>query len=306
MNLIFVARRDGKARHLHLTHPLTLAVFVCAVLLVFGAVFWVGSRVGASRADQQWTARLAPDFDKQQQEVVAAKSALQDRVDALSLRIGTLNAHLVRLNALGKRLAQMANINSKEFDFETDPPQGGPEERGSEHDGRTADVSILDSGVSNLQRVIDFRGAQLSALENVLLGKQLSADTLPTGRPVAEGYVSSGYGERMDPFNGEEAFHKGIDFAASAGATVLSVAAGVVTWSGVREGFGNLVEIAHGNGLVTRYAHNSRTLVSVGDKVDRGQAIAVVGSTGRSTGPHVHFEVLKNSIAVNPASYIGR
>jgi murein DD-endopeptidase MepM/ murein hydrolase activator NlpD len=123
---------------------------------------------------------------------------------------------------------------------------------------------------------------------------------------VAEGYVSSAFGERMDPFNGEEAFHKGIDFAASAGAKVLSVAAGVVTWSGMREGFGVLIEVAHGNGLVTRYAHNSRALVNVGDTVQRGQAIAVVGSTGRSTGPHVHFEVLKNSIAINPMNYIGR
>lgn len=306
MNLIFVARRDGKARHLNLTHPLTLAACVCTLLLVFGGVFWLGSWVGAAHADQQWIARLAPDFDKQQQLAAATKAAVQDRVDALSLRLGTLNAHLVRLNALGKRLAQLASINSKEFDFDSDPPQGGPEDTGSDRDGRGADVSLLDGGVARLQRMIDFRGAQLSALENVLLGKQLSAEIVPAGRPVAEGYVSSAFGERMDPFNGEEAFHKGVDFAASAGASVLSVAAGVVTWAGVREGFGNLVEIAHGNGLVTRYAHNSRTLVNVGDKVERGQAIAVVGSTGRSTGPHVHFEVLKNSIAVNPANYFDR
>lgn len=307
MNLIFMTRRDGKARHLNLTHPLTLAVSVFVVLLVFGAVFWVGSRVGSVRADLAWTAKLAPDYDKQQHDAMLAKAALQDRVDALSLRIGTLSAHLVRLNALGKRLAQLANINSKEFDFDADPPQGGPEESGGgDASGRGVDVSVIDGGVTSLQRMIDFRGAQLSALENVLLGKQLSAEILPAGRPVAEGYISSGFGERMDPFNGEEAFHKGVDFAASAGATVLSVAAGVVTWSGVRDGFGVLVEIAHGNGLVTRYAHNSRVLVNAGDTVERGQAIAVVGSTGRSTGPHVHFEVLKNSIAVNPASYIDR
>ncbi len=303
MNLIFVTRRDGKARHLHLTHPLTLAACACGVLLLLGSVFWVGSRVGAVRADQEWTARLAPDFNQQQRQAEAAKSALQDRADALSLRIGTLSAHLVRLNALGKRLAQLAKINSKEFDFDSDPPQGGPEESGT---GRGADLADVDGGISGLQRLLDFRGAQLSALENVLLGRQLTAEIVPAGRPVTEGYMSSAFGERMDPFNGEEAFHKGVDFAASAGVTVLSVAAGVVTWSGMRDGFGVLIEVAHGNGLVTRYAHNSRALVNVGDTVQRGQAIAVVGSTGRSTGPHVHFEVLKNSIAINPMNYIGR
>jgi murein DD-endopeptidase MepM/ murein hydrolase activator NlpD len=303
MNLIFVTRRDGKARHLHLTHPLTLAACACGLLLLVGSVFWVGSHVGAVRADQEWTARLAPDFNQQQREAEAAKSALQDRVDALSLRIGTLSAHLVRLNALGKRLAQLANINNKEFDFDSDPPQGGPEESGR---GRGAAVADVDGGVSGLQRLVDFRGAQLAVLESVLLGRQLNAEIVPAGRPVTEGYMSSAFGERMDPFNGEEAFHKGVDFAASAGATVLSVAAGVVTWSGMRDGFGVLIEVAHGNGLVTRYAHNSRALVNVGDTVQRNQAIAVVGSTGRSTGPHVHFEVLKNSIAINPMSYIDR
>jgi murein DD-endopeptidase MepM/ murein hydrolase activator NlpD len=303
MNLIFVTRRDGKARHLHLTHPLTLAVCACGLLSLLGSVFWIGSRVGAAYSDREWTARLAPDYNQQQRVAAAAKAAVQDRVDALSLRIGTLSAHLVRLNALGKRLAQLANISSQEFDFDTDPPQGGPEESPT---GRGANLSEMDGGVSGLQRLVDFRGAQLAALETVLLGRQLTAEIVPAGRPVAEGYISSSFGERMDPFNGEEAFHKGIDFAASAGATVLSVAAGVVTWSGVRDGFGVLVEVAHGNGLVTRYAHNSRALVNVGDTVQRGQAIAVVGSTGRSTGPHVHFEVLKNAIAINPMNYIGR
>lgn len=304
MNLIFVTRRDGKARHVHLTHPLTLAACAFGILSLLGSVFWVGSRVGAVRSDREWTARLAPDFPEQQHQADALKLAVQDRVDALSLRIGTLSAHLVRLNALGKRLAQLANINSKEFDFDSDPPQGGPEETGT-GTGRGVDVSAIDSGVSGLQRLVDFRGAQLAALENVLLGRQLTAEIVPAGRPVVEGYISSAFGERMDPFNGEEAFHKGIDFAASAGATVLSVAAGVVTWSGLRDGFGVLIEVAHGNGLVTRYAHNSRALVNAGDTVQRGQPIAVVGSTGRSTGPHVHFEVLKNSIAINPMSYIG-
>ena len=128
--------------------------------------------------------------------------------------------------------------------------------------------------LDHTSRVISFRSAQLSALENVLLGRQLSADIKPTGRPVREGYISSYFGQRMDPFDGEEAFHKGLDFATEAGADVLAVASGVVTWAGPREGYGNLVEINHGNGYMTRYAHNERTLVNVGDQVERGQAIA--------------------------------
>jgi murein DD-endopeptidase MepM/ murein hydrolase activator NlpD len=127
----------------------------------------------------------------------------------------------------------------------------------------------------------------------------------PSGRPVREGYISSYFGERMDPFNGEEAMHKGVDFATDAGADVLAVASGIVTWSGPREGYGNLVEINHGNGYTTRYAHNAQTLVSVGDTVERGQAVAVVGSTGRSTGPHVHFEVLRDGTQINPMAFVG-
>jgi murein DD-endopeptidase MepM/ murein hydrolase activator NlpD len=200
----------------------------------------------------------------------------------LSMRLGLINAHVIRLNALGKRLTQMANISSHEFDFDNDPPLGGSESDGI---GRGAQVPVVSSMINDLNRRVDARSAQLSELENVILGRQLSAEIKPSGRPVREGYISSYFGERMDPFNGEEAFHKGIDFASDAGTDVLAVASGIVTWAGPREGYGNLVEINHGNGYVTRYGHAARTLVTVGDEVERGQAVAVVGSTGRSTGP---------------------
>ena len=159
--------------------------------------------------------------------------------------------------------------------------------------------------ITQFDRSLDFRTAQFSALEYVLLGRQLSAEIRPSGKPVMSGYISSYFGERMDPFNGEEAFHKGLDFASEAGTDVLAVAQGVVTWAGPREGYGVLVEVNHGNGYVTRYAHNSRVLVAAGDTVERGQTIAVVGSTGRSTGPHVHFEVLKDGRQIDPMAFIG-
>jgi len=146
----------------------------------------------------------------------------------------------------------------------------------------------------------------LSALENVIIDRDLKKQIHPEGRPVAGGFISSYFGEREDPFSGEEAYHKGVDFAGSAGANVMAVAAGVVTWAGNRTGYGNLVEINHGDGYITRYAHNQRTLVSVGQTVKRGDPVALMGSTGRSTGPHVHFEVVRNGRQVDPLSFIGR
>ena len=160
--------------------------------------------------------------------------------------------------------------------------------------------------ITQFDRSLDFRTAQFSALEYVLLGRQLSAEIRPSGKPVMTGYISSYFGERMDPFNGEEAFHKGLDVASDAGTDVLAVAQGVVTWAGPREGYGILIEVNHGNGYVTRYAHNERMLVGVGETVKRGEPVALMGSTGRSTGPHVHFEVLRNGRQVDPLSYIGR
>ena len=171
--------------------------------------------------------------------------------------------------------------------------------------GRAADMADVAAMMNTVSRRIDARGGQFDSLESVILGRQLSAQIRPTGRPVREGYISSYFGERMDPFNGEEAMHKGIDFATSAGADVLAVASGIVTWAGPRDGYGTLIEINHGNGIVTRYAHNADTLVRVGDTVERGQAVALVGSTGRSTGPHVHFEVLRDGVRIDPMAYVG-
>lgn len=294
MNLIFFSRRRGRARHLDLAHPLTLGLIAMGCCGVLAAVFWTGLQLGSRNAVQ------AVGHDRS--EVSALKAQLQDRIDGLSLRMGTLNAHLIRLNALGKRLTEMAGIKHSEFDFDRDPPQGGPESTGS---GHGAELSDLTGSLGLFERRLDLRTAQFSALENVLLGRQLSADIRPTGRPVNEGYISSYFGERMDPFNGEEAFHKGIDFAADAGADVVAVASGIVTWAGKRDGYGVLIEVSHGNGYTTRYGHNERALVKVGDTVQRGQAVAVVGSSGRSTGPHVHFEVLRNGGAVNPMTFVG-
>jgi murein DD-endopeptidase MepM/ murein hydrolase activator NlpD len=302
MNVIFFSRHIGKARHLNLSHPVTLTLVTVAGLTFLVTIFALGLHLGERSMARMALLHPGAAMLAQQAEVASLKSQLQDRVDALAMRLGVMNAHVIRLNALGKRLTQMAHINSREFDFDNDPPQGGSESDGV---GRGAQVPDLTSMIDDLGRRIDSRSGQFSALENVILGRQLSLEIKPSGRPVREGYISSYFGERMDPFNGEDAFHKGVDFASDAGTDVLAVASGIVTWAGPREGYGNLVEVNHGNGYITRYAHAARTLVTVGDEVERGQAVAVVGSTGRSTGPHLHFEVLKDGRQIDPMVFVG-
>lgn len=300
MNLIFFSRREGKARHLNLSHPLTMTLIGIASLAVLAGVFSAGVKLGLKGGSIGGLS--GPEAISQERSDLAdLKARVQQRIDGLAMKLGMLDAHMIRLDSLGKRLTQVANISSREFDFDHEPAVGGPESSS----GRGAEVPDLAEMIDRFDQRLDFRTTQFSALESVLLGHQLSAEIRPTGKPVLSGYISSYFGERMDPFNGEEAFHKGLDFASDAGTDVLAVGQGVVTWAGPREGYGVLVEVNHGNGYVTRYAHNSRVMVSAGDTVQRGQAIAVVGSTGRSTGPHVHFEVLKEGRQIDPMAFIG-
>jgi murein DD-endopeptidase MepM/ murein hydrolase activator NlpD len=302
MNVIFFSRRKGSARQFNLSHPITLSVISILGLSLLAGTFAAGIALGQHSITRIALLNPAAALHAQQQQIVALKGQVQDKVDALAMRIGAIDANVIRLNALGKQLTQMANINSREFDFDHDPPQGGSESDGVGRGAQIPDVTVM---IDDLSRRIDSRSAQFASLENVILGRQLSAQIKPSGRPVREGYISSYFGERMDPFNGEQAMHKGVDFATDAGADVLAVASGIVTWAGPREGYGNLIEINHGNGYTTRYAHNAQTVVAVGDTVQRGQAIAVVGSTGRSTGPHVHFEVLRDGQQIDPMAYVG-
>jgi murein DD-endopeptidase MepM/ murein hydrolase activator NlpD len=234
-------------------------------------------------------------------EIGSLRQQVQDRVDAMSIRVGELNAHVIRLDALGKLLTQMASINNRELDFDSPPAVGGPEEEGG---GVAAQAPDLNQMLNDMQRKLDQREAQLYALENVVLSSSLKQAVRPEGRPVQEGYISSYFGGRQDPFDGSDAIHRGVDFAGPLGSKVTAVAAGVVTRAEAVSGYGNLVEINHGNGFVTRYGHNQRVLVHTGDTVNRGTEIALMGSTGRSTGPHVHFEVLQNGLQVNPLKFI--
>lgn len=303
MNLILLWRRKAQSRQIDLGHPLVLTLCGVAVLALLGGSFAVGMSLGQRSGvaglrgqSGQWSQVLM----QQQQEIADLKVTLQQRVDAVAARLGMLNAHVLRIDALGKRLTQMANISDREFNFDAVPATGGPESKGV-----GAQIPDLTKLLSNVEQKLQLRDSQLAALENVILVRQLNKEIVPDGRPVHQGFISSYFGDRQDPFTGEEAFHKGVDFAASEGDQVVAVAAGVVTYSGPREGYGNLVEVSHGNGISTRYGHNERNLVTVGQMVTRGQPLSLMGSTGRSTGPHVHFEVLRGGHQIDPLSYIG-
>ncbi len=306
MNVILLSKREGKARQLDLARPLTLTALAALVLAFLGSAFALGLQLGRGSHQQLVlgdTARFGTLLAEQKKQIADLKQQLQLRVDAMAMRIGEVNAHVIRLDALGKRLTEMADIDSREFNFDRDPPSGGPEGEG---EGTSAQIPDLSAMLATLEQRVDLRESQLSALENLILARELRQEIHPEGRPVANGFISSYFGERSDPFDGREAFHKGVDFAGASGSSVTAVAAGVVTWAGERSGYGKLIEINHGDGFVTRYAHNERTLVSVGQTVKRGEPVALMGSTGRSTGPHVHFEVLRNGRQVDPLSFVGR
>jgi murein DD-endopeptidase MepM/ murein hydrolase activator NlpD len=290
----------------NLARPLTLSVIAGLVLALLGGVFALGVQFGAGNPRALAlgdTLRFGGLLTEQKRQISELRQQLQLRVDAMAMRLGEVNAHVIRLDALGKRLTEMASIDSREFNFDVEPPSGGPEAGG---EGVSAQIPDLSAMLNQLAQRVDSRDSQLAALENVILARELKEEIHPEGRPVSKGFISSYFGERADPFDGREAFHKGVDFAGSVGEKVVAVAAGVVTWAGERSGFGKLVEINHGDGYVTRYGHNQRALVSVGQTVKRGEAVALMGSTGRSTGPHVHFEVLRNGRQVDPLSFVGR
>ncbi len=306
MNIIFIGRISGQARQFDLRHPAVVGAALAIVLLVVGGAFSLGLSLGVHRRavnplDQLggWSAELL----HQKAEIEDTRRVLQEKVNALAMRVGQMRANVIRLDALGKRLTRMANISDGEFDFGNPPPQGG--ETGVE--GQPAQIPSLTAMVDSLASQLASREQQLGVLENLILTRELNKQVYPEGSPVENGWISSYFGERSDPFNGYSATHKGVDFAAAEGTRVMAVAAGLVTLAGDSPiaGYGQMVEIKHGNGLSTRYAHNEKLLVKQGDMVRKGQEIALMGSTGRSTGPHLHFEVLKNGIQVDPLRFVG-
>jgi murein DD-endopeptidase MepM/ murein hydrolase activator NlpD len=266
-----------------------------AAVLATGVLFGTGTGVAIGVANAQHSAsRLA----EQQQELEQVRRQSQQEINALAARLGELQAQANRLNALGERLTEAGQLEDGEFDFHGTPGQGGP--------GVARDMprEELIAGLDEIQQQFDVSGRQLGVMESLLFDRQLENNTLPVRSPVRRSYITSGFGYRADPFGRGRAMHKGIDFDADVGDAVMSVADGVVSFAGVRSGYGNTIEVDHGNGYVTRYAHNSRLTVKAGDLVRAGEQVARAGSTGRSTGAHVHFEVWENGKVVNPRKFL--
>lgn len=303
---VVVFCRDGRSRllNLNLRHPLILSSVSALLLVLLCGSFTIGLTLGQHRGGDLSAAQTTHwmhVLSRQREQLADLKTQMNARTEALAIQAGDLQAHMIRLDALGRRLTSMAGLPAHEFDFGHDPPMGGPDRDVA---GALPGMPALASLLSRLKGQMDLRASQLSELENVILSRQLRQETEPEGRPVRVGWISSPFGWRIDPFTGGEEFHEGIDFAAPRGTPIHAVAAGVVTWAGPRGGYGNMVQIDHGGGYATRYGHAEKVLVHVGETVQRGDVIALVGSTGRSTGPHVHFEVLKYGHEINPKSFV--
>lgn len=299
---LIIFNRYGAARQLNLALPLVATAAAIGTLALCAGIFSLGyytaDRVAAARAAAD---PVQVELKSQADEIARTKRDAQANMDALSAKVAELQAHVMRLDALGSQLTSIAGLKRAEFDFSKEPAEGGPEAKGPiQHTSLPDFISQLDQLAAQVQD----REQKLGVLENLLMSRNVQLAAQPNGPPVADGYVSSLFGMRTDPFDGELSMHSGMDFAGTEGEPVEAVAAGVVTWAGDRSGYGNLVEIDHGNGYATRYGHNETILVHVGQIVKKGEQIALMGSTGRSTGPHVHFEVLYNGVAVNPARFV--
>jgi len=225
----------------------------------------------------------------------------QKHLDALALQLGEMRARVMRLDALSSRLAKMAGMEESELESVQPPGSGGP--LVSPEDVSEAS---LEAEIAELSNLIDVKSDRLNLLEVMLLQQTMQQSMLPDARPVNVGYNSSSFGRRVDPFTGRTAFHEGLDFTAAVGTPIYAAAGGVVTVSEHMPDYGKIIKISHGSGLETRYAHASELLVKAGEVVKKGQVIAKVGSTGRSTGPHLHFEVRRDGAPLDPRKFLQR
>ena len=292
-----------RGKNVRLAYRLGKKQLVTGVVLVFGLAM-ISSRSTHQIEESQARVYFAQSgLQEQRQQVEVLKDTTEQQLTGMMLKLAEVQNQVNRLNALGTRLVEQAELNADEFSFHEVPAAGGPEQHAQmPSDAENPMVQEIDTMLATLED----KSQQLLALESILMNHHIDEQRYLTGRPIKKGWLSSYYGVRKDPFSGLPAMHKGIDFAGKEGAEVVATGAGLVTWSGERYGYGNLVEINHGDGLVTRYGHNKQLNVKIGDVVTKGQTIALMGSTGRSTGAHVHYEVLRNGKQQDPLPFVYR
>ena len=310
MKIIFISNNAEKVRTIRLN---SWAKYILSILLL-GAPLAAGTMLGIKVADGRWQllfdnsiAEMQHQIAVQKEEISAGRDQAQNSLAAMTVKLAKLRSRLVRLDALGEQLTEIADLNDGEFDFSSSPGLGGPI---SSPLARIAEQVEIQDKVSvmfaKLDNSITLRESQLQILKEMLSDDRSKKEQLVSGRPIKKGWMSSEYGMRIDPFHGQKQWHAGVDFAGREGDDIVAVASGVVTWSGKRSGYGLMVEVNHSDDFVTRYGHNSENIAEVGSVVKKGDVIARMGSSGRSTGPHVHFEVFRNGRTVDPASYIHR
>lgn len=282
MNVILVSSRWTQSRSIYLSGG--MIALLLAMLLGFIVVASIG---------MQYV--LAPVMPLS----MPSKQYERSSLDALAVKLGEMQARVQRLDALGGRLVKLTGMKPSEFQFDQPPAQGGPLLPAG-----AMSAASLDAQLNALTHVIDDRSDKLTALNTLLLQNQLARGLLPSVAPVTEGAYTSNFGWRVDPFTGQNAMHEGVDFMAEQGTAIHASAGGVVVYADTHAQYGNMIEVDHGNDIVTRYAHASRMLVKVGQVVRRGDKIAEVGHTGRSTGNHLHFEVRYKGIAQNPVRFL--
>ena len=292
MQIIFVHPRLSQARSFTLTSKHFMMAFGFMLFLFFGGsslLAWVAWQLGVTQYIIQPVSNVAG----------GSQRFVQENVQAMAKRIGELQAQILRLDAVGERVSKAAGVKTQDVDFQSNPGRGGA----LSEPQRDMSMQDLQKSLDALQKTVDAKTDYLALLESELLINRLEKARLPSMLPVNIGYNSSSFGIRIDPFTGRQAMHEGVDFVAPTGTTIVAAANGVVTNVEYHHEFGNVIEIDHGDSLMTRYAHASKTLVKVNDIVKRGQKIAEVGSTGRSTGSHLHFEVRVSGVAQNPVKF---
>lgn len=308
MNIIILNPRRGGSRTLHLPRWLGWAAVMMLVVVPISAgvgAYYISHYVDQPLFSAEIAERWHREVAEQQVQLAALQRQADEDVRALTLRLADMQARLLRLDALGERLVDVAGIRADEFDFSSAPALGGPETFADSGDLAYRPPAFVDA-MSELALTLERREQQLNVLEGLMNNRRQEREASLAGRPVLRGWLSSRFGRRTDPFTGRLAEHRGVDFAGKEGSEVVATGAGVVTYAGERWGYGNMVEINHGNGLTTRYAHAKDLLVNTGDIVRAGEPVATLGSTGRSTGPHVHYEVLRHGQHVNPEPFLSR
>ena len=306
MKLIFISRQHGGSRSVELGRWSRALLSLCCLGLPLGMLasgYLAGQDSDARSMRGAALDTLQDELEQQSDEFEDLQGLAERQIQAMTLNLARLQARVTRLDALGQHLTAMAGLEEGEFDFSQPPALGGPMAGTF-----SVDFTSMDLGgeLGRFEVRLNDREHQLELLESLLTNRKLQEQRWLSGQPVTKGWISSPYGQRTDPFTGKLALHNGLDFAGKEGSNVVAVAAGVVTWTGSKNGYGQLVEVSHSDGYVTRYAHNKENLVEPGDVVRKGDTIALMGSSGRSTGAHVHYEVYKHGRSVDPSSYVAR